>query len=213
MTGNVASYNCGCEPDEAALERATSAYQRMLWIVVGLNAAMFLVGGTVAVIGRTVSVQADALDFLGDALATGIGLILIGRAAYARATMALWQGVVLGTLGLFALGSALYRVVVAVQPAAEAMSVYGALGLAVNVTCAVLLMRFRAGDGTARAVWLYSPNDAFGNVAVLIAAGAVALTISRWPDLAAGTIIAVLFLSSANGILRQAVAERRELQA
>ena len=213
MTGNPAPDNCGCEPDESALEGATPAYQRTLWIVVGLNAAMFLVGGTVAVFGRTVSVQADALDFLGDALATGIGLILIGRSSYARATMALWQGAVLGALGLFALGSALYRVVAAMQPSAEAMSVYGALGLAVNVTCAVLLLRFRAGDATARAVWLYSRNDAFGNVAVLIAAGAVALTGSRWPDLAAGTIIAILFLSSANGILRQAVAERRELQA
>ena len=213
MTGNPAPDNCGCEPDESALEGATPAYQRTLWIVVGLNAAMFLVGGTVAVFGRTVSVQADALDFLGDALATGIGLILIGRSSYARATMALWQGAVLGALGLFALGSALYRVVAAMQPSAEAMSVYGALGLAVNVTCAVLLLRFRAGDATARAVWLYSRNDAFGNVAVLIAAGAVALTGSHWPDLAAGTIIAILFLSSANGILRQAVAERRELQA
>lgn len=213
MTGNPAPDNCGCEPDESALEGATPAYQRTLWIVVGLNAAMFLVGGTVAVFGRTVSVQADALDFLGDALATGIGLILIGRSAYARATIALWQGAALGALGLFALGSALYRVVAAMQPSAEAMSVYGALGLAVNVTCAVLLLRFRAGDATARAVWLYSRNDAFGNVAVLIAAGAVALTGSRWPDLAAGTIIAILFLSSANGILRQAVAERRELQA
>ena len=213
MTGNPDSDGCGCEPDQAALNAAAPEYRRALWVVVGLNAAMFLVGGTVAVFGRTVSVQADALDFLADALATGVGLILIGRSAYTRATVALWQGVALGALGLFALGSAIYRVGVAVQPAADAMSVYGALGLAVNVTCAVLLLRFRAGDATARAVWLYSRNDALGNVAVLIAAGAVALTRSRWPDLAAGAIIALLFLGSASGILRQAVAERREVSA
>jgi Co/Zn/Cd efflux system component len=198
---------CGDGCGAKAAEGATPAYRRVLWFVVILNAGMFVVGAVVALIGRSVSVQADVLDFLGDAVATGAGLLLAGRPPSTRARASLWQGFALGALGLFVLGSASYRAFAGVMPEALGMGIYGLLGLAVNLGSALLLLKHRNGDANVRAVWLYSRNDAIGNVGVLCAAAAVALLGQRWPDVAVGVAIAGLFLHSAFEIIRQSRAE------
>lgn len=188
-------------------EGATPAYRRVLWLVVALNGGMFVVGAIVAFVGRSVSVQSDVLDFLGDSLATGAGLLLAGRSRSTRAKASLWQGIALGALGIYVLASAIYRAFAGVLPEALGMSVYGILGLAVNLGSALLLLKHRSGDANVRAVWLYSRNDAIGNIGVLCAAGLVALLGQRWPDVAVGVVIAGLFLHSAYSIIRQSRAE------
>lgn len=198
---------CDDQVDSEAAARSPG-YVRVLWLVVAMNAAMFVIGAVVTAASGSVSVQADLLDFLGDALATGIGLVLIRRSARTRAQVSLWQGVALGVLGLLALGSAVARAMSGNAPEPLGMSVYGILGFAVNLSAALLLLRHRQGDASVRAVWLYSRNDAIGNVAVLGAAGAVAVLGSRWPDVIVGVILAALFLSSAWEIIGRA---RREL--
>lgn len=120
---------CGAKAVEAA---NTPEYVRVLWLVVAMNAAMFLVGVVVTATGGSVSVRSDLLDFLGDALATGIGLLLVGKAAGIRATASLWQGLALGALGLFALGSAILRVFSGDVPEPFGMGLYGILGFAVG---------------------------------------------------------------------------------
>lgn len=197
---------CGCRP--AVGPDASPAYVRTLWVVAAANFAMFLVGVAVAVRGGSVAVNADMLDFLGDAVATAVGLLVIGRSPRVRTRVALTQGGVLGLLGLYALVAAGWRAFGGAAPEPIAMSVYGVLGLVVNVGSALLLMPFRKGDATVRAVWLYSRNDALGNLAVLCAAGLVAITATRWPDVVVGVVIAALFIHSAASILRQALAER-----
>ncbi len=62
-----------------------------------------------------------------------------------------------------------------------------------------------------RSVWLCSRNDAIANIAVILAAGAVAASATAWPDLAAGALIAGLELSAATSITRQALSEWRDL--
>lgn len=195
----------GCSPK---IEHGASpAYVRVLWLVVLLNGAMFLVGVAIALIGRSVSVRADVLDFLGDAVATAVGLVLVGRSKRTRATVSFWQGIVLGALGVYALVSAVQRVFGGEVPEALAMGIYGVLGLCVNVGSALLLLRHRNGDSNVRAVWLYSRNDAIGNIAVLVAAGITWFTELRWPDILVGAAIAALFLHSAIEIVRRARAE------
>lgn len=190
------------EPD------SSTAYLRVLWLVVLLNGAMFFVGLAVAIFGHSVSVRSDVLDFLGDTLATAAGLVLVGRSQKVRATASFWQGIVLGALGLYALVSAALRVFGGVSPEPLSMGAYGVVGFCVNVGAAVLLLKHRHGDSNVRAVWLYSRNDALGNVAVFIAAALTWATAHRWPDVVVGVVIAGLFLHSAYEIVRRA---RREL--
>ena len=121
-----------------------------------------------------------------------------------RAWSALIQGVFLGVLGLGVLGTTLWRVFTQTMPDATLMGVFGIGALLVNVLAVLPLMRFRKGDANMRAVWLFSRNDAIGNLAVVVAAVLVAWLGSGWPDLIVALGIAGLFLHSSWSIIRDA---------
>lgn len=191
------------------LSHVTRAYRRALWLVVLLNCGYGLieiVGGFVA---GSQALKADALDFLGDGLISFLGLIAVGWGLAARAKAALLQGVFLGLLGIGVLAMTGYRVLVLHQPEAELMGILGLIALGVNVAAALILLPHRHGDANVRAVWLFSRNDAIGNLAVVIAAGLVAWTQTPWPDLAVAVIIAGLFLQSSYAIIRDARSDLR----
>ena len=192
------------------LSHITPAYKRALWIVVLLNVGYGVAQMVAGFAAGSQALKADALDFMGDGLITFLGLLAIGWSLAWRARSALIQGVFLALLGAGVLISTLYRVVLLNQPQAEMMGLFGALALIVNVTAAVLLIPHRSGDANARAVWLFSRNDALGNLAVIVAAGLVAWTNTAWPDLVVAFIIAALFLQSSWSIIRHARADLRE---
>lgn len=191
------------------LAGASKSYRRVLVVVVALNLAMGLAEMTGGFFGLSQALKADALDFLGDGLITLLGLLAISRGPRWRARAALLQGGFLAILGLGVIAAALYRLVEHVHPEATVMGVLGCFALVTNIACAVLLVPHRKGDANVRAVWLFSRNDALGNVAVLLAGGLVYWSGTAWPDLVAAIAIASLFLTSAVEILRGA---RRELR-
>jgi Co/Zn/Cd efflux system component/copper chaperone CopZ len=189
----------------------SAAYRRALWMVVLINLGYGVVEIGAGFVAGSQALKADALDFVGDGLISFLGLLAIGWSLAWRARSALLQGVFLALLGLGVLLNTGYRVLVLNQPEAELMGVFGALALVANVAAAVVLLPHRAGDANARAVWLFSRNDALGNLAVVVAAGLVYLTRSPWPDLGVAVIIAGLFLHSAWSIIRDARADLRSV--
>ena len=201
-------------PDDDDLPRdlagITPAYKRALWIVVALNVGYGLIEGVGGFVAGSQALKADALDFFGDGVITLLGLLAIGWSLAWRARSALIQGLFLGALGLSVLANTTYRVFVANQPEAELMGAFGAVALAVNVIAALVLIPHRFGDANVRAVWLFSRNDAVGNLIVVVAAGVIAWTGTSWPDLVAAFVIAGLFLQSSWSIVRDA---RRDLAA
>lgn len=199
----------GCCGHDAKFEGVSDDYKRRLWIVIALNAGMFAVEMGAGHMARSQALQADALDFLGDALTYGISLAVIGASVRVRTTAALAKGLSLFAMGAWVLGSTIYRVFVVGVPEAEIMGVVGAMALAANVASVLLLMKYKDGDANVRSVWLCSRNDAIGNVAVMLAALGVWGTATGWPDLIVAGVMAGLFLSSSVQIVRQALAERR----
>jgi len=191
------------------LSHVTPAYKRALWLVVLLNCGYGLIEIVGGFIAGSQALKADALDFLGDGLISFLGLIAIGWGLAARAKAALLQGIFLGLLGLGVLGVTAYRVLVLHQPEAELMGILGLIALGVNVAAAVILLPHRHGVANMKAVWLFSRNDAIGNLAVVIAAGLVAWTQTPWPDLVVAVIIAGLFLQSSYAIIRDARGDLR----
>ena len=206
MNDNNAN-DCGCTGDTERAGR-DPAYRIALWWVVILNIGFGLaelVGGFIA---QSQALKADSLDFLGDGSITFVGLLALSWSSSARARVALTQGLFLALLGLGVLGMAIWRALNAVVPEAELMGGLGLAGLAVNVTAALILARFReAGDAQARAIWLFSRNDAINSAAVVLAAGFVFWLNSAWPDLIVAAVIAVIFLHSAWEIVHNARAE------
>lgn len=188
-------------------------FKRALWIVVLLNlgyAVCEIVGGFIA---GSQALKADALDFLGDGAITSLGLIAIGWKPTWRARLALTQGLFLAALGVGVLITTLYRIFVIGKPEPELMGALGAVAVIINILSAVVLIPHRSGDASVRAIWLFSRNDAIGNVVVVIAAGLVAWTGTQWPDLIAATVIASLFLQSSWSIIRHARHDLRSAQA
>mgnify|MGYP001276938564 CR=1 FL=1 len=186
------------------LSHITPAYKRALLIVVVLNVGYGLAEMAGGFIADSQALKADALDFFGDGLITFLGLMAIGWSLIWRARSALIQGLFLGALGFWVFAATVYRAFVLNQPEAELMGAFGLIAFGVNVGAALVLIPHRTGDANVRAVWLFSRNDAIGNVAVVIAAALVAWTGTRWADLAAAVVIAALFLQSSWSIVKDA---------
>lgn len=197
----------GCCDHAPARHRATGPYRRVLWIALALNAAMFAVELAAGFAAGSVSLQADALDFLGDAATYGITLAVLGMALRWRAGAALLKGGTMGLFGFWVAGATVWHALNPGLPGAPIMGGVGLAALTVNLACAALLFRHREGDSNMRSVWLCSRNDAIGNLAVMAAAGGVWATGSGWPDLAVGAVMASLALWSATQIVRQARGE------
>lgn len=208
--GEGRNHDCGCTGD--GIRAGTDpAYRRALWTVVLLNVGFGLVEFAGGFLAGSQALKADALDFLGDGSITFVGLLALGWSAAIRAKVALTQGLFLAALGFGVIAMAIWRTLNAVPPEADIMGGIGLAALAVNVAAALVLARFReGGDAQARAIWLFSRNDAFANVAVIAAAGLVHLFASAWPDLIVAGAIALLFLHSASDIIRDAARELRK---
>ena len=200
----------GCCGDNDKFDGVSDEYKRRLWIVIALNASMFVVEMTAGHLAKSQALQADALDFFGDALTYGISLAVIGASIRARTAAALAKGISLFLMGAWVFGSTVYRLFFVGVPEAEIMGVVAALALATNLASVFLLVSYKDGDANVRSVWLCSRNDAIGNVAVIIAALSVWATASGWPDLIVAAIMASLFLSSSFQIIRQALEERHQ---
>jgi cation diffusion facilitator family transporter len=185
-------------------------HRRVLWVVLLINAAMFLVEGGAGLMAHSTSLLADALDMLGDALVYGFTLFVLARSVRWQAGAALAKGGFMLAFGLGVLGEAVYKAFHPVMPGVETMGVIGGLALAANFVCFFLLYRHRRDNLNLRSTWLCSRNDLIANIGVLGAAGGSYMLLSRWPDLLVGVVIASLFLSSALQVLRQA---RRALRA
>ena len=146
-----------------------------------------------------------SLDMLGDALVYGFSLFVLARSARWQAGAALAKGLFMLAFGLGVLGEAVDKAIHPVLPSAHTMGLIGALALAANLVCFLLLYRHRSDNLNLRSTWLCSRNDLVANLGVLLAAAACALLVSRWPDLLVGVLIAGLFLRSAFGVLTESV--------
>ena len=199
-----------CCDHDVKFDGVSKAYKRVLWVVIVINAAMFLVEMSAGKLAGSQALQADALDFLGDAMTYGISLAVIGMSLKVRATAAIFKGISLLAMGLWVFGSTVYQIFVLGVPKAEIMGLIGFMALAANVASVLLLMRYKDGDANVRSVWLCSRNDAVGNVAVMVASVAVWFTATAWPDLIVAVIMSGLFLRSAQLILAQAWQEYKD---
>lgn len=179
-------------------------WRRVLWIALGLNAAMFIVEGVAGYFAGSRALQADALDFLGDAANYAISLSVAGMALAWRAKTAMVKGITILSFGLGVLVWAIWGLFHGSNPAPYAMSAVGTLALVVNFGVAVMLYRYRTGDANMRSVWICTRNDAINNCLVIGAGVAVLWTGSGFPDLIAALVMAILGISGGWQIIRQA---------
>lgn len=185
-------------------------WRKILWIALVLNAAMFALEIVVGLLAHSRSLQADALDFLGDAANYAISLGVAGLALQWRARTALIKGGTILIFGIGVLGSALWGLVHGATPDPIAMGAVGSLALLVNASVALMLYRYRTGDANMRSVWICSRNDAINNLLVIGAGLAVLWSGSGLPDLIVAFIMATLGISGGWQIVRQSLQELKD---
>ncbi|MQA66916.1 MAG: cation transporter [Alphaproteobacteria bacterium] len=205
----MAEHHDHCCPPPPVPDGDTQA-RRVLWTVLALNAAMFVIELGAGLGAGSVSLQADAVDFLGDSASYAISLFVLGRAPRWRTASAGLKGLAMAGFGLWVIGATVWSLLSRGVPDPVVMGSVGALALVVNVFCAVLLFRFRGGDANMRSVWLCSRNDAIGNIAVMAAASGVFATGTAWPDLAVAAVMASLALYASVLVLAHVAREWRD---
>jgi cation diffusion facilitator family transporter len=191
-----------CDDTSCEITVMRTQHGRILWVVLFINAAMFVVEGWTGLLAHSTSLLADALDMLGDALVYGFSLFVLARSARWQASAAVTKGAFMLIFGLGVLGEALYKILHPIMPGVETMGVIGALALVANLVCFFLLYQHRSANLNMRSTWLCSRNDLIANVGVLMAAAGSYLLTSRWPDMLVGVMIASVFLHSALDVLR-----------
>ena len=186
-----------CASDQVGADLENPRFRRVLWIALIANFAMFVVEIVASRIGDSMSLQADALDFFGDAANYAISLFVVGMALTVRAKASLFKSATMALFVTWVIGSAIYRAVVGSSPEPVTMGTVALMALVVNVSVAAILFKYRNGDSNRQSIWLCSRNDAIGNIAVMLAAAGVFASGSRWPDLVVAAVIAGLNISAA----------------
>jgi Co/Zn/Cd efflux system component len=179
----------------------------VLWTVLGINLAMFMIEMIAGLRTGSVSLRADSLDFLSDSANYGISLLVAGMALRTRAMAALGKGATMGLFGIWVLASSVWKAFVGSPPEAVTMGLVGIVALAANGLCFALLTAFRSGDSNMRSVWLCSRTDMIANCAVLVSALGVARTNAAWPDVLVAAIMAMLALQGAVAVFRHGCRE------
>ncbi|MFZ0468010.1 MAG: cation transporter [Thiogranum sp.] len=199
----------GCCDNHCSVDALRSRQRSTLQIVLGINAVMFLVIVVAALYGRSSALLADSLDNLGDALTYGLSLYAVSRGDTAKARVALFKGLLIFLAACAVAVQIVYKLFVPGVPVFEIMGAFSLLGLAANAVCLFLLWRHRHEDVNMSSVWECSRNDIASNLSVFVAAGAVWLTGSGWPDILVALGLVILLLRSALRVIASARAGLR----
>lgn len=197
------------EADDAAITEAatdeTSVQRSLLWTVLAINAAFFIIEATTGFISGSMALVADSLDMLADALVYALSLAAVGGTLTRKQTVARWSGYFQLTLAILGFVEVLRRVFGReTLPDFQVMIVVSALALVANAVCLYLLQRSKSQEVHMRASMIFTSNDIVINLGVIIAGVLVNALGSSLPDLIVGAIVFAIVSRGAVRILKLA---------
>ena len=205
----MADHCCASKGQELETLAKQADQRRVLVTVLVINAVMFVLEFGAGIVAGSTALMADATDMLGDALVYGVSIYAIARSDRWKAGAAMFKGVFILALGIGIVLNVIAKVQSGIPPSSTLMLVFGGLALVANLACLRLLWRFRSQHVNMASTFECSRNDVVSNVGVLVAAGAVALLNSPWPDIVIGSAMAVLFLRSSLRVMADAAPQLR----
>jgi cation diffusion facilitator family transporter len=192
-----------CQKKSSELASMTQRQSKVLWTVLGVNAAMFAIEFLSGIQSNSLALTGDSLDMLGDAIAYGSSLYVINRGRKSQAKSALLKGLIMFLSAVAVFSRAVYQAFLHTAPELQVMGIIGFMALCANLFCLFLLTRHKNDNINMSSVWLCSRNDIIANTSVLAAAGLVFITGKSWPDLAVGLLLTFIFAKSAGSVLSQ----------
>jgi Co/Zn/Cd efflux system component len=198
--------NCDCSVEIEAKEQS-----RVLWILLTINAAMFIVEIVTGIIAESTGLIADSLDMLADATVYAIGIYAVGRAASVKISAASISGGFQIVLALGVATEIARRLIWGSEPEPLFMIGVSIAALIANVVCLAFISKHRDGEVHMRASWIFSKNDVIANSGVILAGVLVHVLHSRIPDLVIGILIVLVVLRGGITIISDARQERERL--
>ena len=197
----------GCCNQNCSVDALHKRQRGTLLIVLAINTIMFFVILYAAFIGKSTALMADSLDNFGDALTYALSLYAISRGVRVKAKVALFKGILILLAAIAVALQVIYKIYVPSVPVFEVMGAFSLLALIANSSCLFLLWRHRDEDINMNSVWECSRNDIAANLSVFIAAAAVWLTGSGWPDIVVALGLIWLLMNSAIRVISSSLTE------
>lgn len=194
-----------CAPKASDVVKLTPGDRRVLVVGMALNLGCFFLEISGGIIGHSVSLGADSIDMLGDGVIYALTLSALHEDTRTGKTIIRLKSAIMAASGIAFLTQGVVRFFSGDRlPDISTMTGIGTIALAANLICTLLFLRFRHADLNLKSAWICSRNDAISNVGILIAAWLVGRTGSAWPDLVAGSLIALLVLASSASLFQEA---------
>lgn len=196
---------------QSTIAEQDQALRRTVILVAALNCAYFGIEFAVGLAIGSVSLFADSVDFLEDASINVLIAAGLNWSAARRARLGMVLALILLAPATAGLWTAWQKLLTLAPPTALPLTLTGLGALAVNLSCAMMLAKFRDHSGSlTRAAFLSARNDTIANIAIIAAGAATAyLWHSAWPDLIVGVGIAIMNADTAREVWQAAQGEYR----
>ena len=181
-----------------------SNQRKLLWTVLAINFAFFLIELTTGIISKSMGLVADSLDMLADSFVYAISLLAIGGTLIKKKRIAKLAGYFQITLAVIGFLEVLRRFFGTEKlPDFSTMIIVSIFALIANGICLYLLQKSKSKEEAhMKASMIFTSNDVIINLGVIVAGLLVHWLNSNKPDLIIGTIVFVLVIQGAIRILK-----------
>lgn len=200
--------DCDC-----SIKLESREQSRVLWILLAINAAMFVAEIITGIIAESTGLIADSLDMLSDAAVYALGLYAVGKMTDIKIRAALLSGIFQVILALGVAVEIIRRLIWGSDPEPLYMIGVSIIALIANILCLALISKHRDGEIHMRASWIFSRNDVIANAGVILGGILVYILESRMPDLLIGSLIILVVLKGGFTILSDARNERENMMS
>lgn len=185
------------------IKQNISIQSKLLWIVLIINFAFFIIEITTGFFSKSMGLVADSLDMLADALVYGLSLWAVGSTVFRKKKVAKLSGYFQLALALIGLIEVIRRFIsFEAVPDFKTMIVVSILALIANSVCLYLLQKSKSEEAHMKATMIFTSNDIIINTGITAAGILVMLTQSKYPDLIIGTIVFLIVVRGALRILK-----------
>lgn len=198
------------DENELELEITEKTQRSILWVLLLINAVMFVIELSAGLFAQSTGLIGDSLDMFADAVVYGVGLYAVGRSLLTKANAAMLSGAFQIVLAFVVFADVIRRFVVGSDPYYVVMIAVGGLALAANAASLIIIWGQRKGEVHMRASFIFSQNDVIVNLGVILGGVLVGVLGSRFPDLIVGGVVSLAVLRGGLRIVRDATDERRK---
>lgn len=192
------------EMDASGLEES-SIQKSVLWAVLLINFAFFVIEALFGILSGSMGLVADSLDMLADATVYGLSLAAVGGAAARKKSIARISGYFQLSLAVIGFVEVVRRFVgLEAVPDFRTMIAVSVLALIANAICLLLLQRSKSREVHMQASMIFTSNDVVINLGVIVAGLLVLWLNSPIPDLVIGALVFVVVMRGAFRILKLA---------